>query len=172
MKTIVRRLRKLEDRFGLAPETEFDRQLRERIEAGRRRVAEARERGELSGPIYEDEEKEDLTGLSVMEILHRGRARAVARAKAEREKADSTPGLASRGDAATVSGSPAKLADHNDEEDSALVPAAEPAHLPIIDAIAQRHRLAKPKELGLNVHGSLSHTSMARLERTVNSAAS
>jgi hypothetical protein len=97
MKTIVRRLRRLEDRFGLAPETEFDRQLRGRIEAGQRRVADARQRGELSGPIYEDEEKEDLTGLSVTEILNRGRARAVARAKAEREKADSASGLASRG---------------------------------------------------------------------------
>jgi len=60
-------------RFGLAPETESSRRLRERIEAARRRLVEARERGELSGPIYEDEEKEDLTGLSVTEILHRGR---------------------------------------------------------------------------------------------------
>jgi hypothetical protein len=43
---------------------------------------------------------------------------------------------------------------HDDEEDSAFVAAAEPAHSPIIDLIAKRHRLAKPKELGLNVHGS------------------
>ena len=42
---------------------------------------------------------------------------------------------------------------HNDEEDSAFVPAAEPANAPVIDTIAQRYRLAKPKELGLNVHG-------------------
>ncbi|HLM98523.1 MAG TPA: hypothetical protein VK335_04540 [Bryobacteraceae bacterium] len=165
MRTISRRLRKLEDRFGLAPETEFDRQLRAQIEAGRRRVAQARERGELSSPIYDDEDQEDLTGLSVAEILDRGRAR-VARAKAEREEADSAPGLAT---AWMVSGSLTKLADHNDEEDSAFVPAAEPAHLPIIDTIAERHRLAKPKELGLNVHGnSRPNTSMARLERTVN----
>jgi len=162
MRTLSRRLRKLEDRFGLAPETEFDRQLRLRIEAGRRRVAEARERGELSSPIYDYDEKEDLTGLSVIEILHRGRARAVARAKAEREKEGSASGLASRGGAATVSGTPAKLADHNDEGDSAFVPAAEPAHLPIIDTIAERYRVPKPKELGLNVHGdSRPNTSMA-----------
>ena len=55
---------------------------------------------------------------------------------------------------------------HHDEEDSAFVPAAEPAHSPIIDMIAQRRRLAKPKELGLNVHGALPHASMARLGRT------
>jgi hypothetical protein len=47
VRTVVRRLRRLEDRFGPAMETEFSRRLRERIEAGRRRVAEARERGEL-----------------------------------------------------------------------------------------------------------------------------
>ena len=33
---------------------------------------------------------------------------------------------------------------HNDEEDSAFVPAAEPADSPIIDMIAERRRLAKP----------------------------
>jgi len=43
MKTIIRRLRRLEDRFGLAPETEFDRQLLARLEEGLRRVADARE---------------------------------------------------------------------------------------------------------------------------------
>jgi len=60
---------------------------------------------------------------------------------------------------------------HHDEEDSAFVPAAEPADPPIIDTIAQQHRLAKPKELCLNVHGySRPHTSMARLGRTVNPA--
>ena len=58
---------------------------------------------------------------------------------------------------------------HHDEEDPALVPPAEPAHSPIIDAIAQRRRPAKPKELCLNVHGdSRPHTSIARMTRTVN----
>jgi hypothetical protein len=41
---------------------------------------------------------------------------------------------------------------HNDEEDAAFVPAAEPADPPIINMIAQGHRLAKSTELGLNVH--------------------
>jgi hypothetical protein len=57
MKAVIRRLRRLEGRLGPAIQTEFDRQLRERIEAGRRRVAEARERGKLgppeSGPFFE-----------------------------------------------------------------------------------------------------------------------
>lgn len=57
---------------------------------------------------------------------------------------------------------------HNHKEDPIFVPAAEPAHPPIIDMIAKRHRLAKPKELGLNVHGLRPHTSMAQLGRTVN----
>jgi len=66
-----------------------------------------------------------------------------------------------------VSWSPTNLADHNDEEDSAFVPSAEPADPPIINVITQRHPLAKPKELRLNVHGnSRPNTSMARLVRT------
>jgi hypothetical protein len=59
---------------------------------------------------------------------------------------------------------------HNHEEDSAFVPAAKPGHSPIINVIAKGHRLAKPKELGLNEHGSRPHTYMARLGRTVNFA--
>jgi hypothetical protein len=57
MKTIARRLHRLEERLGLQPETEFDRRLRARIEAAQRRLAEARERGELpppeKGPLVE-----------------------------------------------------------------------------------------------------------------------
>ena len=45
MKAIDRRLRRLEERFGPHVETEYERQLLARIEAGRRRVAESRERG-------------------------------------------------------------------------------------------------------------------------------
>jgi hypothetical protein len=59
---------------------------------------------------------------------------------------------------------------HHDEKDAAFVPAAEPADSPIIDTIAERHRLAKAKELGLNVHGLRPHTSIARLWETVNPA--
>ena len=57
MKTIARRLHRLEERLGLQPETEFDRRLRARVEAAQRRLAEARERGELgppeTGPLVE-----------------------------------------------------------------------------------------------------------------------
>ena len=67
--------------LGPRVETEFDRQLRARIEAGRRRVAQWREREGIS---VSDQDRENLSGLSETEILHRGRAR-VARAKAERD---------------------------------------------------------------------------------------
>jgi hypothetical protein len=73
MRTLSRRLRKLEDRFWLAPETEFDRQLRVRIEAGGRRLDEAKERGEWCGSVLMA--REHLAGLSVIEILQRGRER-------------------------------------------------------------------------------------------------
>jgi hypothetical protein len=53
MKTINRRLRRLEERLAPARETEFDRRLRERIELAYR-VAEARERSE-SGPPRPDD---------------------------------------------------------------------------------------------------------------------
>ena len=75
MKSIIRRLGKLEDHLGLAPETEFDRQLRARIKAGRRRLAEAKERSEWYGSINNGE-WEDFARLSVFEILQRGRERA------------------------------------------------------------------------------------------------
>lgn len=79
MKTIIRRLHRLENRFCPPVETESTRRLRRRLEAARRRLAEARERGEWCGSI-DDGEREDLTGLSVTEILHRGRTRLLARA--------------------------------------------------------------------------------------------
>jgi hypothetical protein len=77
MKSIIRRLRKLEDRFGPPVETASTRRLRERIEAGRRRVAQWREQKGIS---VRDQDGENLSGLSVAEILQRGRARASARA--------------------------------------------------------------------------------------------
>jgi hypothetical protein len=86
MKSINRRIRKLEEKYGLGPvETEFSRRLRERIEEGRRRLGEARERGEWSGSVGNDD-GENRAGLSVTEVLHLGRAR-VARVEAERDKA-------------------------------------------------------------------------------------
>jgi hypothetical protein len=93
MTTIIRRLRKLEKRFGPPVETEHTRRLRARLEAGRRRLAEAQERGEWCGPVS-DYDGENLAGLSVTEILHRGRER-VAKLKqeapAERPETPSTP---------------------------------------------------------------------------------
>lgn len=50
MKTITRRLHRLEERLGLQPETEFERRVRARTEAAQRRLAETRERGELGPP--------------------------------------------------------------------------------------------------------------------------
>ncbi len=85
MKSINRRIRWLEERFGPAVETAFSRRLRERIDAGRRRLAGATERGEWSGPV-DDDEGEDRSGLSVTEILHRGRARAREHQRAEKAK--------------------------------------------------------------------------------------
>jgi hypothetical protein len=68
MKSIVRRLHRLEESLGVGPETEFTRRLRERIEAARRRLAEARERGELgpppSGPYFEARGKRFLEEMA------------------------------------------------------------------------------------------------------------
>jgi hypothetical protein len=50
MKTIIRRLDRLEERLAPRAETEFVRSLREKIEAGRRRVAEAIKIGLLHPP--------------------------------------------------------------------------------------------------------------------------
>ena len=50
MKAVIRRLRRFEDRFGPAVETEFSRCLHECIEAARRRLQEAEERGEYQAP--------------------------------------------------------------------------------------------------------------------------
>ena len=72
MSPIIRRLRRLEDRFGTV-ETVHTRQLLAQLEAGRRRVAEWRAR---EGLPPEEPDKEDLSGLTIAEILHRGRERA------------------------------------------------------------------------------------------------
>ena len=80
MRTITRRLQKLEDACGLGPETEGERQLRARIEEGRQRVAELRARGELP-PATSQHDLDDLSGLSILEILQRGRARVAAGCK-------------------------------------------------------------------------------------------
>jgi len=75
MKAIIRRLRRLEaKRFGTAADTEFARRLLERIEAGRRRVAEATGLSEWPGSVGGDD-LEDQRGLSIIQILHLGRDR-------------------------------------------------------------------------------------------------
>jgi hypothetical protein len=81
MKSISRRIRRLEERFGPPVETEFTRRLRERIEAGRRRVAQWREQ---EGNPVSDHHRENLAGLSVTEILRRGRAKTREHPRAEK----------------------------------------------------------------------------------------
>ena len=78
--TIARRLQRLEEGFGLGPETEQDRQLRELIKAAHRRAAERRAREGLPPLETDERQREDLTGLSIVQILQRGRARAPANA--------------------------------------------------------------------------------------------
>jgi hypothetical protein len=67
MKAIARRLRRLEDRYGPPVETEYSRELQRRIEAGCRRVAEAR------GEAYEQPPPPTgVTGLTLAEAILRG----------------------------------------------------------------------------------------------------
>jgi hypothetical protein len=54
----------------------------------------------------------------------------------------------------------ARLLDHHKKEDAALVPTANPAYAPAINAVADYGRLADAEKLGLNFH---SHPCMARL---------
>ena len=70
MRGINRRLGRLENKLGVV-ETEFTRQLAVCIKAGRRRAAEAR-----SAEDCPECTREVLCGLSVAEILLRGRQRA------------------------------------------------------------------------------------------------
>jgi hypothetical protein len=66
MKSIDRRIRRFEEKYGLGTvETEFSRRLCERIEEGRRRLGEARERGEWSGSVGNDggENRAGLKGI-------------------------------------------------------------------------------------------------------------
>jgi hypothetical protein len=60
MKTIIRRLDRLEERLAPRAETEFAKSLLEKIEAGRRRVAEARESGLLPPPAPDDDQQAEF----------------------------------------------------------------------------------------------------------------
>jgi hypothetical protein len=86
MRAFVRRLRRLEDRMGLGPaEREFVERLQQRIAEGRKRVAAMRERLGWSGSL-DDGKREDLTGLTISQIILRGRDRVAGMARAKREE--------------------------------------------------------------------------------------
>jgi hypothetical protein len=76
MRAIASRLQKLEDRFGVGPETEATLRLHALIKEGRQRVADARALGILSPPDATEWDREDIRGLTAIDILGRGRARA------------------------------------------------------------------------------------------------
>ena len=69
MKAIHRRLRKLEEGLGLIPQTEDEKRLRARLEAARARMAA------VGYDVTETGESE-LRGMTIIEILDRGRDRA------------------------------------------------------------------------------------------------
>ena len=75
LRTIVGRIQRLENGLRLGPETEHGRQSREYLEMFRRCVAErrAREVPPLKPP---EDRQEGLFGLSLADVLRRGRARA------------------------------------------------------------------------------------------------
>ena len=90
MKAISRRLRRLEDRWTPAAETDADQRLRQRLEAGRRRLAEARsETPDVVRPPGHPSDGRQIRGPldidMLTEILHAGRecARLAACAEAE-----------------------------------------------------------------------------------------
>ena len=60
MRALARRLQRLEERFGLAVESEATRDLRARLEAARLR----------SGPPISPERRGELKGMSLVEILN------------------------------------------------------------------------------------------------------
>ncbi|MEQ1949357.1 MAG: hypothetical protein ABL995_19345 [Bryobacteraceae bacterium] len=81
MKTLARRLQRLEDRSGVGPDTEADIRLRVLLEEGRQRVADARAFDGLPPLDTAENEQENLSGLTTIEILNRGRARVAAQAR-------------------------------------------------------------------------------------------
>jgi hypothetical protein len=66
-------LSRLEDQFGLGPETEDVRRSRERLETFLRRVGERRAREGLPPLETDERQREDLTGLTIAEVIRRGR---------------------------------------------------------------------------------------------------
>jgi len=82
MKTIAKRILKLELGAGLI-ETEESRRTRELVETIRRRRAARRAREGLPPEEPDEAQREDLSGLSLREVVQRGCASACARALAE-----------------------------------------------------------------------------------------
>ena len=74
MRALNNRIRRLEDRLGLGAPTEEDRRLWERIEAGRRRLAESVGQPYVPRPFGSGTSRE-IRGLALDEILSRGRVR-------------------------------------------------------------------------------------------------
>ena len=72
MKTIIRRLRQLEDQFSPPVETAFSRHLLERLDTARRRLVESGLPGDWTHDV-DEREREHVSGLNVEQILHRGR---------------------------------------------------------------------------------------------------
>src|SRR5229473_23199 len=81
--TITKRILKLELGAGLI-ETEESRRTRDLVETIKRRRAARRVREGLPPEDPDERRREDLTGLSIAEILRRGRARAHASAGNDR----------------------------------------------------------------------------------------
>ena len=71
MTTLGKRLSKLEQTLGLGPETEQQRYLRQRLDAARTRM-------ESYGYRFTPTPPDELAGLTMAEILNRGRNRAAA----------------------------------------------------------------------------------------------
>ena len=91
MKTIHRRLRKLEEGLGLIPQTEEEKRLRARLEAARARLA-------ACGYQITEPDENELRGMTISEILQRGRQRA--RLRGEQLK----PEVASQGATGVATG--------------------------------------------------------------------
>ena len=81
--TITKRILKLELGAGII-ETEESRREREFEETIRRRIAEGRARLGLPSRTFTDSERRELAGMSVEDILQRGRLRARERAPEHR----------------------------------------------------------------------------------------
>jgi len=77
MTSIARRIQRLEERFLPEPETEFSRRLRARMEAGRRRLQEARGQSVTDEvPLPEMNAPMENRPRTMIHLLNSGRERA------------------------------------------------------------------------------------------------